>query len=200
VQVGQRIQAGAPLMSIIPLEQVWVEANFKEVQLRQMRIGQPVKLHADIYGSKIEYDGRVVGLGAGTGAAFALLPAQNATGNWIKVVQRVPVRILLDPREVAAHALRIGLSVDVSVQMHPSDGARLDEVVRPTAAATPMPAGDDRAADEAVQRIIGENLAEITPATVRKTGAGPAATFPRSPLDTRMRGDRDGLQTARTAR
>ena len=103
MQVGQRITAGAPLMSVIPLDQVWVEANFKEGQLRSMRIGQPVKLHADLYGSRVEYHGRVAGLGAGTGAAFALLPAQNATGNWIKVVQRVPVRVELD-REAARRA------------------------------------------------------------------------------------------------
>src|SRR5258708_38341461 len=96
VHVGQRIQPGAPLMAIVPLNEVWVDANFKEVQLRSMRIGQPVKLVADIYGGKVEFDGKIAGLGAGTGAAFALLPAQNATGNWIKVVQRAPVRIALD--------------------------------------------------------------------------------------------------------
>ena len=98
VQVGQRVAAGAPLMSIIPLRQVWVDANFKEGQLRKIRIGQPVKLVADLYGKKVEYHGTVEGLGAGTGSAFALLPAQNATGNWIKVVQRVPVRVALDPK------------------------------------------------------------------------------------------------------
>jgi pyruvate/2-oxoglutarate dehydrogenase complex dihydrolipoamide acyltransferase (E2) component len=98
VQVGQRLAAGTPLMSLVPLDQVWVEANFKEVQLRRMRIGQPVTLRADLYGSQVEFRGRVAGLGAGTGAAFALLPAQNATGNWIKVVQRVPVRVEIDPR------------------------------------------------------------------------------------------------------
>jgi membrane fusion protein (multidrug efflux system) len=122
VQVGQRIQAGAPLMSIIPLDQVWVEANFKEVQLRRMRIGQPVTLTADVYGDKIEYDGRVVGLGAGTGAAFALLPAQNATGNWIKVVQRVPVRVELDAKEVAEHPLRVGLSMEATVDVAEQSG------------------------------------------------------------------------------
>ena len=98
VQVGQHVSAGAVLMSLIPLDKVWVEANFKEGQLRRMRIGQPVTLRADAYGSQVEYRGRIAGIGAGTGAAFALLPAQNATGNWIKVVQRVPVRIELDRR------------------------------------------------------------------------------------------------------
>ena len=102
VQLGQRVAAGTPLMSIIPLNQVWVDANFKEVQLRKIRIGQPVKLTADVYGKKVEYHGTVAGLGVGTGAAFALLPAQNATGNWIKVVQRVPVRVALDPRAARA--------------------------------------------------------------------------------------------------
>ena len=118
VQVGQRIAAGAPLMSIVPLDQVWVEANFKEAQLREMRIGQKVRLTADLYGGKVEYDGRVLGLGAGTGAAFALLPAQNATGNWIKVVQRVPVRIALDPRETATRPLRVGLSISATIDTH----------------------------------------------------------------------------------
>ena len=117
VQVGQRIAAGAPLMSVIPLKQVWVDANFKEVQLRKIRLGQPVKLTADVYGKKVEYHGTVAGLGAGTGAAFALLPAQNATGNWIKVVQRVPVRISLDPTELAEHPLRVGLSMKADIEI-----------------------------------------------------------------------------------
>src|SRR5207253_4606643 len=103
VQLGQRVAPGAPLMSIIPLKQVWVDANFKEVQLRKIRIGQPVTLTADVYGNKVEYKGTVEGLGVGTGAAFALLPAQNATGNWIKVVQRVPVRIALNPQDLKEH-------------------------------------------------------------------------------------------------
>ncbi|MEO6363523.1 MAG: efflux RND transporter periplasmic adaptor subunit, partial [Caldimonas sp.] len=113
VQLGQRVQAGAPLLSVIALSEVWVDANFKESQLRNLRIGQPAELEADVYGKKVVYHGRVEGLGAGTGAAFALLPAQNATGNWIKVVQRVPVRVTLDAKEVQAHPLRVGLSMDV---------------------------------------------------------------------------------------
>jgi membrane fusion protein (multidrug efflux system) len=160
VQVGQRIAAGAPLMSLIPLDQVWVEANFKEVQLRQMRIGQPVKLTADLYGQKVEYDGRVVGLGAGTGAAFALLPAQNATGNWIKVVQRVPVRVELDARQLAAHPLRVGLSMEATVDVARQEG-------QPVAAAAPRVRGSAGApaieaqpagADHLVQQIIQANL------------------------------------------
>lgn len=130
VQVGQRVQAGAPLMAIAPLDQLWVDANFKEVQLRNIRIGQPVKLTADVYGGKIEYDGTVAGLGAGTGAAFALLPAQNATGNWIKVVQRVPVRIALDPQQVAAHPLRIGLSTHAVVDVRDAAGPQLARAPR----------------------------------------------------------------------
>ncbi len=127
VQLGQRVQAGAPLLSVIALNEVWVDANFKEGQLRNLRIGQPVELEADVYGKKVDYHGTVEGLGAGTGAAFALLPAQNATGNWIKVVQRVPVRIALDPKEVAEHPLRVGLSMDARVDVSNTDGRVLAE-------------------------------------------------------------------------
>jgi membrane fusion protein (multidrug efflux system) len=117
VQLGQRVQPGAPMLAIVPLDQLWVDANFKEVQLRKMRIGQPVELHADLFGKDVVFHGRIAGLGAGTGAAFALIPAQNATGNWIKVVQRVPVRIALDPAELRAHPLRLGLSMQVKVDV-----------------------------------------------------------------------------------
>ncbi len=124
VQVGQRVAPGAPLMAIVPLEQLWVDANFKEAQLREMRIGQPVRLSADLYGSKIEFHGKVAGLAAGTGGAFALLPPQNATGNWIKVVQRLPVRIALDPQELRAHPLRIGLSMQAEVEIRDASGTQ----------------------------------------------------------------------------
>jgi len=165
VQVGQRVAAGAPLMSIIPLEQVWVEANFKEVQLRQMRIGQPVKLSADIYGEKVEYTGRVVGLGAGTGAAFALLPAQNATGNWIKVVQRVPVRVELDAKPLVQHPLRVGLSMVATVDI-------ADPAGQPVAVATVNPRSHaanatsvfevpTEAADKLVRDIIRSNSGKV---------------------------------------
>src|SRR2546429_9084241 len=106
VQLGQRVSPGTALMAVVPLEQVWVDANFKEPQLARMRVGQPVALTADLYGASTVFHGQVAGFGAGTVSAFALLPAQNATGNWIKIVQRVPVRIALDPREVAAHPLQ----------------------------------------------------------------------------------------------
>ncbi|WP_024302853.1 HlyD family efflux transporter periplasmic adaptor subunit [Pseudogulbenkiania sp. MAI-1] len=115
VQVGQRIQPGAPLMSIVPLQQVHVDANFKEVQLEKVRIGQPVTLHSDIYGSDVVYHGKVAGFSGGSGSAFSLIPAQNATGNWIKVVQRLPLRIELDPAELKAHPLQVGLSMTATV-------------------------------------------------------------------------------------
>jgi len=159
VQVGQRIAAGAPLMSIVPLEQVWVEANFKEGQLRQMRIGQPVRLHADVYGHKVDFDGKVRGLGAGTGAAFALLPAQNATGNWIKVVQRVPVRIEIDPEQLARHPLRVGLSMQVDVDVSDGDGTPLALVVVPERSnSTGVFTVASAQADQRIRDIIARNL------------------------------------------
>ena len=123
VQVGQQVAAGTPLMAVVPLDTVWIDANFKEGQLEDMRIGQPVTATADIYGGSVKYHGRVEGLGAGSGSAFALLPPQNASGNWIKIVQRVPVRIALDAKELRDHPLRIGLSVDVSVDVRDTSGA-----------------------------------------------------------------------------
>jgi membrane fusion protein (multidrug efflux system) len=130
VQLGQHIAPGAPLMAIVPLQQIWIDANFKESQLAQMRIGQPVEIEADIYRGKVDYHGRIVGLSAGTGSAFSLLPAQNATGNWIKVVQRLPVRIEVDPQQLRAHPLRIGLSVTANVDIRDRDGPQLSNRVR----------------------------------------------------------------------
>lgn len=115
VQIGQRVAAGAPIMTIVPIEAAYVDANFKEDQLARVRPGQPVVLTSDFYGGDVEYHGRVVGFAGGTGAAFALIPAQNATGNWIKVVQRLPVRVALDPRELRDHPLRVGLSMRATV-------------------------------------------------------------------------------------
>jgi membrane fusion protein, multidrug efflux system len=179
VQVGQRIQPGAPLMAIIPLNELWVDANFKEVQLRQMRIGQPVTLTADVYGSKVEYKGAVAGLGAGTGAAFALLPAQNATGNWIKVVQRVPVRIALDAAQVTKHPLRVGLSMEAEVDVRDQSGKMLADQPSPAAATqTSVFAPLDNAADALVQRIISANLGQpvaAKPAAIANTNANNAA-------------------------
>ena len=130
VQLGQRVGPGTPLMAVVPLDQVWVDANFKEPQLARMRVGQPVTLtRGPVRQRKIVYHGTVAGFGAGTGSAFSLLPAQNATGNWIKIVQRVPVRIALDPREIAAHPLQIGLSMKADVDVsHGGDGARLPQL------------------------------------------------------------------------
>jgi membrane fusion protein (multidrug efflux system) len=162
VQVGQRIQPGTPLMAVIPLEQVWVEANFKESQLGNMRIGQQVEMTADLYGGKISYHGRIVGFSAGTGAAFSLLPAQNATGNWIKIVQRLPVRIALDADELKSHPLRIGLSMDVEVETKDHDGKLLAEEKQTAAADTTRIFDvDAKAADQLIARIIAENLSGI---------------------------------------
>jgi membrane fusion protein (multidrug efflux system) len=117
VQVGQRVQAGAMLMVVVPINATYVDANFKEVQLARVRPGQSVTLHSDLYGGDVVYHGRVVGFSGGTGAAFAVVPAQNATGNWIKVVQRLPVRITLDPKELAQHPLRVGLSMTADIHV-----------------------------------------------------------------------------------
>ena len=158
VQLGQRVPAGSPLMSIIPLNQLWVDANFKEVQLRTIRIGQPVLLTADVYGKKLEYKGTVAGMGAGTGAAFALLPAQNATGNWIKVVQRVPVRIALDPQQVLQNPLRVGLSMEATIDVTDQSGKTLSEAAHPTSAVqTQVYAAMDKGASDEVSRIIASN-------------------------------------------
>jgi membrane fusion protein, multidrug efflux system len=186
VQLGQRVAAGTPLMSVVPLKQVWVDANFKEVQLRKIRIGQPVTLTADVYGGKVEYKGKVEGLGVGTGAAFALLPAQNATGNWIKVVQRVPVRVALNADDVAKHPLRVGLSMDATVDVTNQDGKTLSDAPRGEAIAqsTPVFTAQDGAADAEVRRIIAANLggkantAALGAAGGRKVAASAAAAAP----------------------
>ncbi len=125
VQVGGRVTPQTPLMSIVPLEHVWVDANFKESSLANIRIGQPVLLESDMYGGRVEYHGKVLGLAAGTGSAFSVLPAQNATGNWIKVVQRLPVRIQIDPEELHDHPLRVGLSMHVEIDTHDRTGPAL---------------------------------------------------------------------------
>ena len=154
VQVGQRVQPGAPLLTIVPLNGVWVEANLKENQLGNVRIGQPVKVTADLYGSSVEYSGRVEGLAAGTGTVFSLLPAQNATGNWIKVVQRLPVRVTLDPDKVRAHPLRVGLSMRVVVDTTDRSGAQL-------ATATPSGSGFTSATEAPAVADANERIAAI---------------------------------------
>ena len=161
VQLGQRVAAGTPLMAIVPLNQLWVDANFKEVQLRNIRIGQSVKLTADLYGKKIEYAGQVAGLGMGTGAAFALLPAQNATGNWIKVVQRVPVRVTLDAAQLAQNPLRVGLSMLATVDVSKQDGKMLADAPRAAALVqTKVYEALDTGAAEEVRKIIAANMGQ----------------------------------------
>jgi membrane fusion protein, multidrug efflux system len=157
VQVGQRVNAGAPLMAVVPLSDVWVDANFKEVQLARMRIGQPVRITTDMYGSKVAYHGRVAGLGAGSGSAFALLPAQNASGNWIKIVQRVPVRIALDEGELKTNPLRVGLSVTAEVDVHDQSGPRV--ATAPVTGVMRGETGEDTTTrvDAMVARILREN-------------------------------------------
>ncbi|PMY38440.1 EmrA/EmrK family multidrug efflux transporter periplasmic adaptor subunit [Pseudomonas sp. GW456-L14] len=162
VQLGQRVQPGTALMAVIPLDQLWIDANFKETQLRDMRIGQPVDIEADIYGSDVKYSGTIDSLGAGTGSAFALLPAQNATGNWIKIVQRVPVRIHVNAEELARHPLRVGLSTVVNVDLHDQSGPVLAQ--QPPQKASFSTSVYDRQlgeADALIARLIHDNSAAI---------------------------------------
>ena len=179
VQVGQRVEPGAVLMAVVPLTELWIDANFKEVQLRHLRLGQPVKVTADVYGDNIEYHGTVIGLGLGTGSAFSLLPAQNATGNWIKVVQRVPVRIQLEQDELNKHPLRIGLSMQVTVDTHNRDGAVLASATRHAPAySTSVYEAEMHEADAMIKSIIDANLhTDATPIsnTARNTARGAIA-------------------------
>src|SRR6267142_1380423 len=168
VQLGQQVAPGAPLLAIVPLVDVWVDANFKESQLRDVRIGQPVTLSADLYGGAILYHGSVIGLAPGTGSAFALLPPQNATGNWIKIVQRLPVRIRLDPQELAAHPLRVGLSMNASIDTHDRSGPVLASI----------PPTQPVAATQAYERVLadaGRLEREIVQANLGADGAAAAA-------------------------
>ncbi len=155
VQLGQRVAAGTPLMAVVPLDEVWVDANFKEVQIKDMRVGQPVRLRADVYGHGTEYHGKLVGLAAGSGNAFALLPAQNASGNWIKIVQRLPVRIALDPAELKAQPLRVGLSMSVTVDIRDTSGALIASQVR----SQPIPVQDSLGHDPEVEARIAQIVA-----------------------------------------
>lgn len=158
VQVGSHVAVGSPLMAVVPLDQLWVDANFKEVQLASLRIGQPVELKADLYGDSIVYHGEVEGLAAGTGSVFSLLPAQNATGNWLKVVQRLPVRIKLRADELQQHPLRLGLSMLVTVDVRNTDGPLLTEAPAKTTLATSASLHVDlTGADERIARIIADN-------------------------------------------
>ncbi|KVA30609.1 hemolysin D [Burkholderia cepacia] len=180
VQVGQRVSPGTPLMAIVPLDGVWVDANFKEVQLKHMRIGQQVMLTADVYGSSVKYHGRIEGFSAGTGSAFATLPAQNATGNWIKIVQRLPVRIELDPRELAARPLRIGLSMTVDVDTRDDSGSQLG-TAKNTRYYTDVYAQYDAQAIGEIEKIIKLNETVASrPVTAAQPSAQRAAARDRS--------------------
>jgi membrane fusion protein (multidrug efflux system) len=164
VQVGQRVAPGTPLLSIVPLNALWVDANFKEGQIAHMRIGQPVTLHADMYGSDVTYHGKVAGLAAGTGSAFALLPAQNASGNWIKVVQRIPVRIEIDPKELEQRPLRIGLSMQAEVDIANDEGRMLAANGPSRTAPAYETAVFDAAETQAntlIERVIAENSGKV---------------------------------------
>jgi len=157
VQVGQRVAPGTPLMAVVPLDDVWVDANFKEVQLKDMRVGQPVEVRSDVYGRSVKYHGKLVGLSAGSGSAFALLPAQNASGNWIKIVQRVPVRIALDPRELKSHPLRVGLSTTVSVDIRDTSGALIATQVRSEPIPVQASLGNDPGVEARIAHILAAN-------------------------------------------
>jgi membrane fusion protein (multidrug efflux system) len=164
VQIGQRVAQGAPLMAIVPLDQMWVTANLKETQLKDVRIGQPVAVTSDVYGADVVFHGRVAGQEAGTGSAFAVVPAQNATGNWIKVVQRVPVRIALDAQELARHPLRLGLSMKVAIDTSRADGPSL------------MQAGAVR---HSYETVVFETESHGADAAIRRALGAPAAVVAR---------------------
>ena len=169
VQVGQRVQPGAALMAVIPLDQVWIDANFKETQLKHMRIGQPVDIRSDLYGSEVKYSGTVDSLGVGTGSAFSLLPAQNATGNWIKIVQRVPVRIRINAEELAKNPLRIGLSMDVNVSLHDQSGPALAQQSPHEAVfSTDVYQEQLASADQLIEKLIQANLADANHSTAQR--------------------------------
>ncbi len=159
VQLGQRVAAGTPLMAIIPLDEVWVDANFKETQLRKLRLGQPVELHSELYGDDVTFHGTLQSLGMGTGSAFSILPAQNASGNWIKIVQRVPVRIALDKKELQEHPLRLGLSMHASVNLHDEGHGLLPAASKDAPKLTTDAYAKQLAdADAVIDRVIRENL------------------------------------------
>jgi membrane fusion protein (multidrug efflux system) len=156
VQLGQQVAPGNPLMAVVPLDRLWVDANFRETQLKDLRIGQPATIVTDTYGGDLVYHGRVVGLGAGSGNAFALLPPQNASGNWIKITQRVPVRIMLDPRELRANPLRVGLSVAATVDTSDTRGTRVGQPGRAAYAGLKTVAGDPEV-EANIRRIVAAN-------------------------------------------
>jgi membrane fusion protein (multidrug efflux system) len=188
VEVGQRVAAGTPLLAVVPLEDVWIDANFKEVQLQRMRAGQPVTVRTDLYGGSVTYHGRLVGIAAGSGSAFALLPAQNASGNWIKIVQRVPVRILLDPQELRTHPLRVGLSTTVRVDLHDTSGPAITTAVRNAPLPTEPSAGDDPAVDARIAQIIADNAGPKANEPAHLSRTAPGGTVPAGAVSGRAEG------------
>jgi membrane fusion protein, multidrug efflux system len=196
VQLGQQVNPATEMIAIAPLDTVWVDANFKETQLEKIRIGQPAEVEADVYGSHFKYHGRVLGLTAGTGAALAVLPAENATGNWIKIVQRLPVRIGLDPRELRDHPLYLGLSMNVNIDVHDLTGASL--AMRPVWAAgmqTDVYATQDAGVDAEIKRILQDNmggpaLATIFPSGPARVLAGAHGAPPAAPEASQTDGSR----------
>jgi membrane fusion protein (multidrug efflux system) len=159
VQLGQQVTSATEMLAIVPVNSVWIDANFKENQLRSLRIGQPVDVSADMYGSHVTYHGKVLGLTAGTGSALAVLPAQNASGNWIKIVQRLPVRIGLDPRELEQHPLFLGLSTTVQVDVRDQSGSALSQQPAwPAELSTAAYADQMSGAEAQIEAIVSENL------------------------------------------
>ncbi len=159
VQVGEQAAPGRPLLAIVPLRDAYVDANFKEDQLSAMRIGQPVALTSDLYGSDVTYHGKVIGFSSGTGAAFSVLPPQNATGNWVKVVQRLPVRIGLDPKDLAKHPLMLGMSMQVDVSIHDVSGQMLTQTPAfDGATRTDVYTRQTQGVDAAIAGIVRDNL------------------------------------------
>jgi membrane fusion protein (multidrug efflux system) len=151
------MRTGTPLMAVVPLSAVWIDANFKEVQLADMRIGQPVSITADVYGGAVTYHGHIEGMGAGSGSAFALLPPQNASGNWIKIVQRVPVRIALDPKELADHPLRVGLSVAVSADVRDTSGPSVSSAMSGGTQTADTGEDTEAATNALIAKILADN-------------------------------------------
>lgn len=162
VQVGQHVSAGDPLMAIVPLDQMWIDANYKEVQLSKVRVGQPATVEADMYGGSVTYQGVVVGIAGGTGSIFSVLPPQNATGNWIKIVQRLPVRINLDPEQVKQFPLRLGLSVETNIDIHDTQKPMFPAIAPPVPIySTDVFAEQEVGAEELIEKVIQENLSTL---------------------------------------
>jgi membrane fusion protein, multidrug efflux system len=161
IQVGEQVKPGQPLMALVPIDQMWVTANYKEVQLCNMRVGQPAKIRSDIYGRKVDFEGRIAGIGGGTGSVFSVLPPQNATGNWIKIVQRIPVRIVLDQEQVKKYPLRLGLSMEVTVDIEDTQKPFFPEI-RPDCPLfeTEVFSTQEEGAEPLIADVIMENLSK----------------------------------------